>query len=176
MADATQPSLNQSLEKQREELATLEAHDADIPTSDPPPFDAVKSHGAEHGPNNRKSATDPMSETPQTDNEDNRSKAPLNTTTIASSSPKATVATDNDTPHSRDSSWEKEADLESGNHGSSSSSKEAQDTEPTVVDPNIVDWDGPNDPHNAMNWSKGMKSGNIAILASITFLTYDKYY
>ena len=42
-----------------------------------------------------------------------------------------------------------------------------------VVDPNVVDWDGPDDPQNARNWSPALKKGNIAIMSAITFLTYD---
>lgn len=39
------------------------------------------------------------------------------------------------------------------------------------VDPNIVDWDGPNDSANPLNWSLAKKSINIAILSAMTFLT-----
>lgn len=38
-------------------------------------------------------------------------------------------------------------------------------------DPNIVTWDGPNDPANPMNWSEALKWGNIAVIAAITFIT-----
>lgn len=38
-------------------------------------------------------------------------------------------------------------------------------------DPNIVDWDGPDDPANPLNWSAKLKWGNIAILSIITLLT-----
>ncbi|KAF2725432.1 MFS general substrate transporter [Polychaeton citri CBS 116435] len=38
-------------------------------------------------------------------------------------------------------------------------------------DPNIVDWDGPGDLANPMNWPEWKKWGNIAILSAITFLT-----
>lgn len=38
-------------------------------------------------------------------------------------------------------------------------------------DPNIVWWDGPNDPQNPMNWSMALKWGNIAALSGITFIT-----
>jgi hypothetical protein len=41
----------------------------------------------------------------------------------------------------------------------------------TEVDPNIVDWDGPDDPENPMNWSTGRKWGAIAVVSGITFLT-----
>ncbi|KAL6242254.1 hypothetical protein RBB50_010802 [Rhinocladiella similis] len=38
-------------------------------------------------------------------------------------------------------------------------------------DPNVVDWDGPNDPEKALNWPNKRKWGNVAIISSITFLT-----
>lgn len=38
-------------------------------------------------------------------------------------------------------------------------------------DPNIVTWDGPNDPANPMNWSEGWKWGIVAVIAAITFIT-----
>lgn len=38
-------------------------------------------------------------------------------------------------------------------------------------DPNIVTWDGPNDPANPMNWSEGLKWGIVAVIAAITFIT-----
>ena len=41
----------------------------------------------------------------------------------------------------------------------------------TPRDPNIVDWDGANDPEKAINWTAKRKWANIAIISSITFLT-----
>lgn len=43
----------------------------------------------------------------------------------------------------------------------------------TVVDhdPNIVDWDGPNAPEKAINWTNKKKWSNVAIISSVTFLT-----
>ena len=38
-------------------------------------------------------------------------------------------------------------------------------------DPNIVDWDGPDDPENPLNWSAGKKWANIAVLSALTLLT-----
>lgn len=40
------------------------------------------------------------------------------------------------------------------------------------IDPNVVDWDGPDDPQNPMNWTTKRKWGVIAVLSSITFVTY----
>lgn len=38
-------------------------------------------------------------------------------------------------------------------------------------DPNIVDWDGPNDPENPLNWTKKQKISATVSIALITFLT-----
>jgi hypothetical protein len=44
-----------------------------------------------------------------------------------------------------------------------------QDDEPQ--NPNIVDWDGPNDPANPQNWAPRKKWGIIGALAAITLIT-----
>lgn len=54
--------------------------------------------------------------------------------------------------------------------GRSSSVTDIQHQEP--VDPNIVDWTGPDDPEKPTNWSTGVKMGIVTIISSITFLTY----
>lgn len=72
------------------------------------------------------------------------------------------------TPTSSDS--EKEVDLEAGLHNEDLDKKEPE-TVKTEVDPNIVDWDGPDDPKNPINWSEKLKWANVAVIASITFLT-----
>lgn len=43
----------------------------------------------------------------------------------------------------------------------------------TIIDrdENIVDWDGPNDPGKALNWSNKKKWANVAIISTVTFLT-----
>jgi len=38
-------------------------------------------------------------------------------------------------------------------------------------DPNIVDWDGPDDPENPMNWPMKKKWMNIAVLSILTIIT-----
>ncbi len=38
-------------------------------------------------------------------------------------------------------------------------------------DPNVVDWDGPNDQANPMNWSDNQKWLNIVILSVMTMVT-----
>ncbi|KAI4130742.1 MAG: hypothetical protein LQ338_001578 [Usnochroma carphineum] len=43
--------------------------------------------------------------------------------------------------------------------------------EQAPLDPNLVDWDGPDDPEKPTNWAASRKYGIIAIVSSITFLT-----
>ena len=38
-------------------------------------------------------------------------------------------------------------------------------------DPNIVWWDGDDDPQNPMNWTQKKKYGHVAIISAITFVT-----
>ncbi|KAK8251252.1 major facilitator superfamily domain-containing protein [Phyllosticta capitalensis] len=42
--------------------------------------------------------------------------------------------------------------------------------EPYAADPNVVDWDGPNDPANPMNWPKSRKWLMISVVSALTFL------
>ncbi|KIW27664.1 uncharacterized protein PV07_07387 [Cladophialophora immunda] len=41
----------------------------------------------------------------------------------------------------------------------------------TTVDPDVVGWDGPNDPENPLNWPARKKWTNVALLSLITLLT-----
>lgn len=68
------------------------------------------------------------------------------------------------------SDLEKEIDLEAGHRSEDSNKKKPETTKPDV-DPDIVDWDGPEDPQNPVNWSEKLKWANVAVIASITFLT-----
>ncbi|KAL2817760.1 major facilitator superfamily domain-containing protein [Aspergillus cavernicola] len=47
----------------------------------------------------------------------------------------------------------------------------AQDEGCLHVDPNIVDWDGPNDPGNPVNFSSLTKFTNVGIVSALTFIT-----
>ena len=38
-------------------------------------------------------------------------------------------------------------------------------------DPNVVDWDGPNDPANPLNWSSSKKLAAISIVSLVTMLS-----
>ena len=68
------------------------------------------------------------------------------------------------------SNFEKEVDIEAGHHSEDFDKKEPE-IDKTEVDPNIVDWDGPDDPKNPINWSEKLKWANITVIASVTFLT-----
>ncbi len=51
---------------------------------------------------------------------------------------------------------------------------EDKDLAPTLVetvDPDIVNWDGPDDPENPLNWPAKQKWMNIGLLSAITLLT-----
>jgi hypothetical protein len=37
----------------------------------------------------------------------------------------------------------------------------------------LVDWDGPNDPANPLNWSLKLKGTNCVIISFYTFITYE---
>ena len=41
----------------------------------------------------------------------------------------------------------------------------------SVVDPNIVDWDSPDDPANPINFSCSIKAINVGIISALTFIT-----
>jgi hypothetical protein len=36
-----------------------------------------------------------------------------------------------------------------------------------------VDWDGPDDPANPMNWSASFRVGNVVIVSAMTLIVYD---
>jgi hypothetical protein len=40
-----------------------------------------------------------------------------------------------------------------------------------IIDPDAVDWDGPDDPENPMNWADKKKWSCIAVLAIMSILT-----
>ncbi|KAG8525233.1 uncharacterized protein KY384_008877 [Bacidia gigantensis] len=68
------------------------------------------------------------------------------------------------------SSQEKDLDLEA----QPASAPDEKHTDPAnagAPDPNVVDFDGPDDPQNPRNWSAKKKWANITVISSITFLT-----
>ena len=110
-------------------------------------------------------------ETPWSSTEPEKQTPVLPEPTRSSTPPAASSTSDyNDKKSSASSIREKDIDLEAAHRGSSSSKKEPE-TQQTEVDPNIVGWDGPDDPNNPYNWSGGLKWGNVAVISSITFLT-----
>lgn len=62
-------------------------------------------------------------------------------------------------------------DVEKGTPATTDAEKDQTSAITTEQDPNIVDWDGPDDPANPLNWSPSLKWGNIAILSLVTLLT-----
>jgi hypothetical protein len=62
-----------------------------------------------------------------------------------------------------------EKDIEKGAHAGSMSS--THEPEEIVSDPNVVDFDGPDDMENPMNWKASKKWGMVMLVSAITFLT-----
>lgn len=48
---------------------------------------------------------------------------------------------------------------------------EHEDEDEEEQDPNIVDWDGPNDPHNPRNWPTRAKIFNLLLVILLTLMT-----
>jgi len=66
-----------------------------------------------------------------------------------------------------------EKDIEKGHDTatiSSADEAENEDNSPSP-DPNIIDFDGPSDPENPLNWPSSKRWGMIALISAITFLT-----
>lgn len=55
--------------------------------------------------------------------------------------------------------------------GVDNSSADNASKEEAPRDANIVDWDGPDDPVNPMNWSSSKKFGAIGIVSLVTMLS-----
>ncbi|UPL00978.1 hypothetical protein LCI18_011912 [Fusarium solani-melongenae] len=65
-------------------------------------------------------------------------------------------------------------DLEHGVLGLASETKTSDETtgpDADGGDPNIVTWDGPNDPENPINWSKSRKCINIGLMSLLTIIS-----
>ncbi|KAF1950325.1 MFS general substrate transporter [Byssothecium circinans] len=63
------------------------------------------------------------------------------------------------------------ADLEKGGLDSHSSDEETEEQNGDEDDPNVVFWDGPDDPENPLNWPAKKRWGTVAIVSGLTFLT-----
>ena len=64
----------------------------------------------------------------------------------------------------------KSADLEANVSASSHTSESDQKKEDQAEDPNAVDWDGPDDPQNPMNWPAWKINAQIFLVSAITFI------
>ena len=60
-------------------------------------------------------------------------------------------------------------DVEMGNPGGPQDPH--SDTRSLFKGPNVVDWDGPDDPANPMNWPTAKKVAAIGVVSLITFLS-----
>jgi hypothetical protein len=56
-------------------------------------------------------------------------------------------------------------------HAAAGSVSSIDEPEETVSDPNIVDFDGPDDLDNPLNWKPSKKWGMVLLISAITFLT-----
>lgn len=59
---------------------------------------------------------------------------------------------------------DKEQDISNSPAGTSSEDNDVP------VDPNIVDWNGPDDPENPLNWSKTKKNLHVVIVSLFTLV------
>ena len=48
--------------------------------------------------------------------------------------------------------------------------QDVDDSAQVKANPNIVDWDGPNDSANPLNWSKRIRIGHVALVSIITLI------
>ena len=62
------------------------------------------------------------------------------------------------------------SDLEANVTTSSTTSDGNGEKEIELTDPNIVDWDGPDDPTNPMNWPQWKVKAHIFLVSAITFI------
>ena len=65
-----------------------------------------------------------------------------------------------------------DVEKEAASAGSYTPSRSRSHTSKEEKDPNVVDWDGPNDPENPMNWKSSKKLAVVSLASVITFLTY----
>ena len=167
LAKAISSNERQDPAGKQETLAVLEGHDADkIPTED------QTSQPASYPPSLRSAKSAKSLKAGAAGHDE---PLPANAAEKQALAAKEANGKTSHQNNSESSGLEKETDLEAGRHSDSTVDKKdvevsASQTEP--ADPNIVDWDGPDDPNNPVNWSSKKKWGNIAIMAAITFLTY----
>ena len=63
------------------------------------------------------------------------------------------------------------ADVQEARQRAPSSEKDPP-ADDAVADPNIVDWDGPDDPANPRNWSKKKKMLNVVLVSLSVLYSY----
>ncbi len=184
------------LEKRREELAYLEGHDADIPTDDQSPEGLIasipKSPANEHNEHDR-GHVDPLKRgqehnekslgnivglgSIENDNtEKDSEKVDVFDAPGKENSEKILESTNASLPdfpigNAPEKRLEKVLDPELGHQSSSTSQTETELHVTVPQDPNIVWWDGPDDPENPITWSEPLKMGNVAVISMITFIT-----
>ena len=64
---------------------------------------------------------------------------------------------------------------ESPGFSAEATNKNRDGEEPEASESDIVDWDGPDDPENPMNWSDSKKWLNIAVLSGLSLITYVRH-
>lgn len=52
---------------------------------------------------------------------------------------------------------------------------EKSSSPPTLPDPDVVDWEGPEDPTNPLNWPKSKKTVVVALVSILTLLRYTTF-
>lgn len=184
MAELAIPPLPSPIdpEKRREELAFLEGHDADIPTDDQTPGGLGVS--STRAPASQSTFMQPASvrteksfmgndelgpESPAHEVNDKIAEANGSNERINTNQDESELnAQKNQDPEKRAG---RVHDLEAGDKSSSTSKTEAELQVNEPPDPNIVWWDGPQDPENPLNWSEALKLGNVAVISMVTFIT-----
>ena len=71
--------------------------------------------------------------------------------------------------HSSDTEVGNKSDMDP-NSNSDIEAKAQSPDEKVSEDPNIVGWDGPNDPQNPMNFSSRMRFGHVIMVSVITLI------
>lgn len=69
-----------------------------------------------------------------------------------------------------------EQTIQPGQETNMSHSDATDDSDTAMVNSNLVDWDGPDDPENPMNWSKSQKALFITTLGYISTLRYGSLF
>ena len=150
--DQAAPIPGEVAKDDRVELAAAEGHDADIPVSEGFVKEIVARHKDQVSTHSRRDVTNGWTENDREQTsgvEDRLSAAQITPTGDA----ELDVEKQEDTVSSRTTIQEETSGV------------------PDSQDPNIVDWDGPDDPLNPMNWAASRRWGMIAVVSAITFLT-----